>query len=61
MSRWRKFPPGVFDILLDDEQRPPCAPPDGCAVCRLFGQQRPDESRLDWLARITGSGRGEAP
>lgn len=40
-------------ILTDDEGEPLCRPPDSCCACRLFTVQRPDESRAEWLARIT--------
>lgn len=45
---------GRFATLIDDAGNPPCSPPDACSVCRLFDGQRPDETRAEWLARITG-------
>jgi hypothetical protein len=35
-----------------------CDPPETCPVCGLFTDQRPDESRQDWLARIGVAYRG---
>lgn len=43
-----------FATLIDDDGDPPCDPPDDCDVCRLFSRQCPDESRAEWLRRITG-------
>jgi hypothetical protein len=44
--------PGFVQIL-DDNGKPPCDPADACPTCRLFAVQQSDESRTDWLARIT--------
>lgn len=52
-GRTKAFGDDWFATLLHDG-RPPCDPPDACEVCVLFTVQRPDESRSDWLARITG-------
>lgn len=42
-----------FATLIDADGETPCNPPDACEVCALFDGQRPDETRVEWLARIT--------
>lgn len=42
-----------FATFVDEDGNPPCVPPDACPSCLLFDRQRPDESRAEWLARIT--------
>lgn len=51
---WTTSSGGRFATLIDQQGNPPCDPPDDCAVCALFGQPRPGESRARWLARIAG-------
>lgn len=48
---------GRFVVLMDDAGNPPCTPPDDCDVCRLFTNQRPNETRAEWISRILRTSR----
>lgn len=56
-SQWDRL---FESVLLDDDGRTPCTPPDDCPACVLFSGQRQGESRRDWLDRLTAELREES-